>query len=286
MGTMIQTYGLGEKEYRGERFRTWPRDLKGHNDLLIADPAGDHPRDPRGLPRSGRGHPRDQHFQLDRDLAGRLRDGGLVYELNHAAARLARDVADEFEARTPDAPRFVAGVLGPTNRTASISPDVNDPGFRERHASTSSSAAYAEAARGLVDGGADLLLVETIFDTLNAKAALFAIDGLFEAARRPRAGHDLGHHHRRERTHALGPDHRGVLELGGARAARSAWGSTARWAPGSCASTSQELSRVAPTCTSARIRTPGLPNEFGGYDETPGVRWPAVLARVRRAAVW
>ena len=103
----------------------------------------------------------------------------LVYELNHAAARLARDVADEFERREPDAPRFVAGVLGPTNRTASLSPDVNDPGFRNigvRRARGD----LTEAARGLLDGGADLLLVETIFDTLNAKAALFAIEGLFE----------------------------------------------------------------------------------------------------------
>ena len=153
----------------------------------------------------------------------------LVYELNHAAARLARDAADEWERRTPDAPRFVAGVLGPTNRSASLSPDVNDPGFRNV-TFDELVATYTEAARGLIDGGADLLLVETIFDTLNAKAAIFAIEALFERIGAAAAGDDLGHDHRRERPHALGPDHRGVLELGGARAGRSAWGSTARWA--------------------------------------------------------
>ena len=103
----------------------------------------------------------------------------LVYELNHASARLAREVADEFERRDPDSPRYVAGVLGPTNRTASLSPDVNDPGFRNV-GFDELVATYTEAVRGLFDGGADLLLVETIFDTLNAKAALFAIEIYFD----------------------------------------------------------------------------------------------------------
>ena len=106
----------------------------------------------------------------------------LVYELNHAAARLARDAADEWERRTPDTPRFVAGVLGPTNRSASLSPDVNDPGFRNV-TFDELVATYTEGARGLIDGGADLLLVETIFDTLNAKAALFAHRGAVRPAR-------------------------------------------------------------------------------------------------------
>ena len=104
-----------------------------------------------------------------------------MYELNHASARLAREVADEFELRAPDSPRYVAGVLGPTNRTASLSPDVNDPGFRNV-GFDELVATYTEAVRGLLDGGADLLLVETIFDTLNAKAALFAIESYFETA--------------------------------------------------------------------------------------------------------
>ncbi len=183
MGTMIQQYQLQDEDYRGERFKDWPQDVKGNNDLLsITRP--DIIREIHAA-----------YFEAGADIAETnsfsgtaiaMADYGmeeLVYELNFESARIAREVADEFTVREPQKPRFVAGSMGPTNRTASLSPDVNNPGFR---AITFDQLveAYYEQVRGLTDGGADLLLVETIFDTLNAKAALFAIDLFFEDARK------------------------------------------------------------------------------------------------------
>ncbi len=177
MGTMIQRYGLAESDYRGERFRNWHKDLKGNNDLLVLT----QPQIVREI--------HGQYLAAGADLietntfnAQRisLADYGmeaLAYEFNIEAAKLARLEADA--ASTPDKPRFVAGAFGPTNRTASISPDVNDPG--KRNVSYDELVeAYLEQARGLVDGGVHLLLIETIFDTLNAKAAIFACETLFE----------------------------------------------------------------------------------------------------------
>ena len=162
----------------------------------------------------------------------------LVYELNRASAKLARQVADEFEAAGPRMPRYVAGVLGPTNRTASLSPDVNDPGFRNVRFDELV-ATYSDAVRGLLDGGADLLLVETIFDTLNAKAALFAIETLLRGARFPGAGDDL----RAPSPMPAAEPFRGRRPRpSGTRwrtPARSAWGSTAPSAPRRCGSTSR-----------------------------------------------
>ncbi len=177
MGTMIQRHKLTEADYRGERFADWPSDLKGNNDLLVLT----RPDVIRGI--------HDAYLDAGADIletntfnANRvsMADYGmeeLSREINVAAARLAREAADA--ASSPDKPRFVAGVLGPTNRTLSISPDVNDPGFRNLDFDTLV-AAYAEAARGLIEGGADLLLIETIFDTLNAKAAIFACEQVFD----------------------------------------------------------------------------------------------------------
>ncbi|HEY5898269.1 MAG TPA: methionine synthase [Burkholderiales bacterium] len=183
MGTMIQRARLAEEDYRGARFRDWPRELRGHNDLLSLT----QPRLVRDI--------HTQYLQAGADVietntfnstAVALADYAmqpLARELNRAAALLARDAVKEWAAKTPDQPRFVAGVLGPTNKTASISPDVNDPGFRAIDFD-GLVAAYAEAVEGLLDGGVDLLLVETVFDTLNAKAALFAIETAFEAHQR------------------------------------------------------------------------------------------------------
>ena len=180
MGTMVQRYKLSEAQFRGDRFRTHPRDLRGNNDLLSIT----RPEVIREI--------HSQYLEAGADIletntfnatAISQADYGLegvVAEMNLAAARLAREVADGFTSRTPGKPRFVAGVLGPMNRTLSLSPDVNDPGFR---AVTFDQVrdAYRTAAAALVEGGADLLLIETIFDTLNAKAAIFAIDELFES---------------------------------------------------------------------------------------------------------
>jgi len=190
MGTMIQRYRLTEEHYRGtvlygdysgarKTFADHPVDVRGNNDLLLLT----QPHIIRGI--------HAEYLAAGADIletctfnstAASLDDYDMVdlaYELNFAGARLARDVCDEFEAKIANKPRFVAGVLGPTTKTASISPDVNDPGFRNI-SFDDLVAGYTEAIRGLLDGGADILMVETIFDTLNAKAALFAIEQYFE----------------------------------------------------------------------------------------------------------
>ncbi len=180
MGTMIQNYNLDEAAYRGKRFKDFAHDVKGNNDLLTLT----QPQIIREI--------HEQYLDAGADILEtntfnstsvamadyHMED--LVYELNVEAAKIARSAANAYEAKDPARPRFVAGTLGPTNRTASISPDVNDPGFRNISFDLLV-ATYTEAVRGLIDGGADLLMVETIFDTLNAKAALFAIDQYFEA---------------------------------------------------------------------------------------------------------
>ncbi len=174
MATMIQRHGLSEEDFRGKRFAGHPRLLKGDNDLLsLTRPdviEGIH----RGYLEAGADIIETNTFNGTRISQADYGLEPIVREMNTAAARLARRVADEFTARTPEKPRFVAGILGPTNRTASLSPDVNDPGFRNV-TFDELVLAYAEQAEGLLDGGADLLLVETVFDTLNCKAALFAI---------------------------------------------------------------------------------------------------------------
>ena len=180
MGTMIQRHGLDEAAFRGARFAGHGHDLKGNNDLLaLTRPdviGGIH----RAFLEAGSDIVETNTFSSTAIAQSDYGLEGLAYELNVAGARLAREAADEWTRRTPNRPRFVAGAIGPTNRTLSISPDVNDPGLR---ASTFDAMrdAYAEQARGLLDGGCDLLLVETIFDTLNAKAALVAIQDVFDA---------------------------------------------------------------------------------------------------------
>jgi len=175
MGTMIQRHSFTEEDYRGERFKDWKQPLQGNNDLLsLTQPEAI--KEIHGL-----------YFESGADIAETntfsgttiaMEDYGmedLVYELNYQSAKIAREVANEFTAKNPDKPRFVAGSIGPTNRTASMSPDVNDPGYR---AVTFDDlrVAYKLQTEALLDGGADILLVETVFDTLNAKAALFAIE--------------------------------------------------------------------------------------------------------------
>jgi 5-methyltetrahydrofolate--homocysteine methyltransferase len=175
MGTMLQRYNFSEEDFRGERFAAFPYSLKGNNDLLSLT----QPQAIREI--------HAQYFEAGADIVETNTFSGttigmadyhledLVYELNFESAKIAREVADEFTALNPLKPRFVAGSIGPTNRTASMSPDVNDPGYR---AVTFDDLriAYKQQVEALLDGGVDLLLVETIFDTLNAKAALFAIE--------------------------------------------------------------------------------------------------------------
>ena len=179
MGTMIQRFKLGEAHYRGERFHDFPRDVKGNNELLsLTRP--DVIRDiHEGYLAAGADLIETNTFGATTIAQADYGMEHLAYEMNVESARLARAACDKYS--TPDKLRFVAGALGPTPKTASISPDVNDPGARNVHFEELRQA-YYDQVKGLVEGGADVLLVETIFDTLNAKAALFAIDEFFEAS--------------------------------------------------------------------------------------------------------
>ncbi|MBT8183755.1 MAG: homocysteine S-methyltransferase family protein [Eudoraea sp.] len=180
MGTMLQRHKFTEEDFRGKRFKNWSQPLQGNNDLLSLT-------QPDAI-----AEVHSKYYEAGADIAETntfsgtsiaMADYGmeeLVYELNYASAKIAKEVAMDFSRREPEKPRFVAGSMGPTNRTASMSPDVNDPGFRAVTFEELRSA-YKEQAEGLLDGGADILLVETIFDTLNAKAALFAIEEVKEA---------------------------------------------------------------------------------------------------------
>lgn len=266
MGTMIQEERLGEHDFRGAHFVAHSHDLKGNNDLIALT----QPNLLRSIHRA--------YFEAGADIAetntfnaNRISqaDYGLqssVRALNIEAARLARIEADAMTAKTPDRPRFVAGAIGPTNRTASLSPDVNDPGLRNISFDDLLSA-YAEQADALIEGGADLLLVETVFDTLNAKAALFAIEEVFEqrGARVPIM------------ISGTITDLSGRLLSG--QTVEAFWNSVRHAKPFSiglnCALGAKEmrqyvaeLSRIANTRVSAHPNA-GLPNAFGGYDESP-----------------
>ena len=183
MGTMIQRHGLKEADYRGTRFAEHAHDLKGDNDLLLLT----RPEIIRGIHAeylaAGADILETNTFNSTAISQADYQLESIVYELNYTGAKLAREACDEFTASDPAKPRFVAGVLGPTSRTASISPDVHDPAYRNTSFDQLVDT-YSEAIRGLCDGGADLLLVETVFDTLNAKAALFSIEQYFEQAGR------------------------------------------------------------------------------------------------------
>ncbi len=265
-GTLIQRYALTEADFRGERFRQHSRDLRGDNDLLCLT----RPDIVRAV--------HDAYLDAGADIittdtftATRIAQAdygleSLAYEINVAAARIARAAADAAEAREPGRPRFVAGSIGPTNKTASISPDVADPAARSATFEQLAEA-YAEAARGLIAGGADLLMVETVFDVLNAKAAVFGIQGVFEetglevplwisgtitdASGRMLSGHTVEAFWNSIR-HAR-PLIVGLNCALGARQLRAHV---------------EELSGLADTFVAAHPNA-GLPNEFGGYDESP-----------------
>jgi 5-methyltetrahydrofolate--homocysteine methyltransferase len=266
MGTMIQQHKLGEAEYRGDRFKDHPRDVKGNNDLLVLTQPAIIRQVHRQYLEAGADLIETNTFNATRISQADYGMEALAYEINLEAAKLAHLEAQAMTARTPARPRFVAGALGPTNRTASISPDVNDPG--KRNVSFDElAAAYAEQARGLIDGGADLLIIETIFDTLNAKAAIFAVETVYEEQRRrlpliisgtitDASGRTLSgqtveafwNSVRHARPLAVGLN----CALGG-REMRP-------WV--------EELARVA-DCYISCYPNAGLPNAFGEYDEKP-----------------
>ena len=180
MGTMIQAYKFEEQDYRGEQFADWHSDVKGNNDMLVLT----QPEVIKAIHReylvAGADILETNTFNATTIAMADYDMEGYSAAINLAAAQLAREVADEFTAQNPDKPRFVAGVLGPTNRTCSISPDVNDPAYRNVTFDELKDA-YIESTNALLDGGSDIILIETIFDTLNAKAAIFAIETVFEA---------------------------------------------------------------------------------------------------------
>src|ERR1035437_9144461 len=265
-GTLVQRYKLTEADFRGERFRDHPRDVRGDTDLLCLT----RPDVVRAV--------HDAYLAAGADIVTTntftgtriaQADYGLqdaAYEIHLEAARIAREAADAAEAREPGRPRFVAGSLGPTNKTASISPDVNDPAARSV-TFEELVVAYSEAARGLLLGGADLLMVETVFDVLNAKAAIFGIEEVFEelGVRVPlwisgtitdASGRRLSGHTVEAFWNAIRHARPLIVGLNCALGAKQLRGHI------------EELSRLADTFVAAHPNA-GLPNEFGGYDETP-----------------
>ena len=266
MGTAIQRDRPSEETYRGARFADWPSDLQGNNDLLTITAPDIIEAIHREYLDAGADIIETNTFNANAISLSDYGMSDLAHELNLEAALLARRVADEVTAQSPDRPRFVAGALGPTSRTASISPDVNDPGARNV-TFDELVAAYLSAARGLVEGGADLLVVETIFDTLNAKAAIFALETLFdETGRRwpvvvsgtitDASGRTLSG----QVTEAFWASVRHVRPL--AVGLNCALGAT------EMRPYIAELSRIADSFVSCYPNA-GLPNAFGEYDEQP-----------------
>ncbi len=179
MGTMIQRYDLQEEDYRGKAYADWPSDLKGNNDLLSLTQADIIKEIHSAYLEAGADIIETNTFNSTSISMADYAMQDLAYEINVAAAKIAREAADEQTIRTPEKPRFVAGAIGPTSRTASISPDVNNPGFRNVTFDELVEA-YKEQTKGLIEGGVDAIIIETIFDTLNAKAAGFAVKEIFD----------------------------------------------------------------------------------------------------------
>ncbi|GAA4824554.1 methionine synthase [Algivirga pacifica] len=288
MGTMIQRHKLTEEDFRGDRYQTHPCDLKGNNDLLSIT----QPQIIKDIHR--------QYFEAGADIVETntfsattiaMEDYQLeseVYELNYASAKIAKEVADELTLKDPQNPKYVAGSIGPTNRTASISPDVNDPGYRAVTFEQLVQAYYLQV-QGLVEGGVDLLLVETVFDTLNCKAALFAIEQYFEdltngiMVNRAPLGREKEFPHLNTTAKKVPVMVSGTITDASGRTlsgqvTEAFWNSIRHadlFSVGlNCALGAdllrpyiQELSRVADVCVSAHPNA-GLPNEFGQYDQT------------------
>ncbi len=267
MGTMIQRHQLQEDDYRGERFKHWHSDVKGNNDLLsITQPSiieGIH----KQYLEAGADIIETNTFSSTRIAQADYDMQSLAYELNFASAKAARKAADEYTLKTPEKPRFVAGAIGPLNKTLSLSPDVNNPGFRAVTFDEVASA-YYEQITGLVEGGVDLLLIETIFDTLNAKGAIYAIKKYFrdqkqkelpvmisgtitDASGRTLSGQTL-------EAFYISISHARPLSVG----LNCALGAT------EMRSHIEELSQIA-NCYTSAYPNAGLPNAFGEYDEQP-----------------
>ena len=266
MGTMIQGYKLEEADYRGERFADWHTDVKGNNDLLsITQPQIIHDIY-TGYMEGGAEILETNSFNSTTMSMADYEMEELSYEINVAAARVAREAADAMTARTPDRPRYVAGVLGPTSRTCSISPDVNDPGFRNVTFDELVTA-YIESTKGLIEGGSDIILIETVFDTLNAKAAIFAVKTTFEEL-----GFELPIMISGTITDASGRTLTGQTTEAFYNSLRHAEpisiGLNCALGPAELRQYVKELSRICDCKVSAHPNA-GLPNEMGEYDLSP-----------------
>ncbi|ANE77731.1 methionine synthase [Dickeya solani] len=263
MGTMIQSYRLQEEDYRGERFADWHCDLKGNNDLLVLSKPEVITAIHNDYLAAGADILETNTFNATRIAMADYEMEALSAEINTVAARLARACADEWTARTPEHPRYVAGVLGPTNRTASISPDVNDPAYRNVSFDQLVEA-YRESTRALVEGGVDIILIETIFDTLNAKAAIFAVETEFEAL-----GVTLPVMLSGTITDASGRTLSGQTTEAFYNSLRHArplsFGLNCALGPDELRQYVAELSRIAECYVTAHPNA-GLPNAFGEYD--------------------
>ncbi|MCD9492421.1 methionine synthase [Photobacterium phosphoreum] len=263
MGTMIQGYKLDEQDYRGQRFSDWHADLKGNNDLLVLT----QPQLIKAIHleylEAGADILETNTFNATTIAMADYDMESLSAEINFAAATLAREAADEWTAQTPNKPRFVAGVLGPTNRTCSISPDVNDPGFRNV-TFDQLVIAYSESTHALIKGGVDIILIETIFDTLNAKACAFAVTGVFEEL-----GYELPVMISGTITDASGRTLSGQTTEAFYNSLRHvkpiSFGLNCALGPDELRQYVAELSRISECAVSAHPNA-GLPNAFGEYD--------------------
>ncbi len=266
MGTMIQKYNLSEEQYRGERFKDIEQLVKGNNDLLVLTQAQIISEIHGQFLESGADIIETNTFNAQSISMADYNMKDLVREINLEAAKIAKKIANEYTLKNPDKPRFVAGAIGPTNRTASLSPDVNQPGYRAVTFSDLCEA-YSEQINALIDGGVDLLLVETIFDTLNAKAALFAINTIKEERHldipvmvsgtiTDASGRTLSGQTPEAFWNSL--SHANLLSIG----LNCALGARDMMPHIS------EISKVSWIYTTAYPNA-GLPNEFGEYDESP-----------------
>ncbi|KJG37032.1 methionine synthase [Photobacterium angustum] len=263
MGTMIQGYKLEEDDYRGQRFADWHSDLKGNNDLLVLTQPQLIKDIHLAYLEAGADILETNTFNATTIAMADYDMESLSAEINYEAARLARLAADEWTAKTPEKPRFVAGVLGPTNRTCSISPDVNDPGYRNVTFDELVEA-YSESTHALIRGGADIILLETIFDTLNAKACAFAVSGVFEEL-----GFELPVMISGTITDASGRTLSGQTTEAFYNSLRHvkpiSFGLNCALGPDELRQYVEELSRISECAVSAHPNA-GLPNAFGEYD--------------------
>nr|VFK41868.1 MAG: 5-methyltetrahydrofolate--homocysteine methyltransferase [Candidatus Kentron sp. TC] len=268
MGTMIQRHELDEKAYRGNRFANWSTDLKGNNDLLVLTQPDIIRKIHMAYLEAGADILETDTFNANSISQADYGLETFTYEMNVSAAHLARTAANRAERENPEWPRFVAGSLGPTNRAASLSPDVDDPGFRNV-TFDELVGAYRESAHGLLDGGADILLIETIFDTLNAKAAIFAIESVFDERGQRYPVMISG-----TITDAAGRTLSGQTSAAFWHSVRHmrpiAIGFNCALGPKQLRTHLEELSRISDTRISAHPNA-GLPNAFGGYDESPDI---------------